>query len=211
MKNFRVRLIRTTRKEEIDPHLQRFFAMHQARWLAEGRLGSFYGSKKRNFYRDLSIGFLERGWLRFYHLEVDRVLRASQFGFTFRGVLHSLQDAFDHEFQPVGVGGLGVVLRAMAIKESISEGLKAYDFLGGVEEFKTRWNTRSHYVQQVTIGAPGLKGAVAFSVPVDVLKAKDWGREQMPKWLLNARRHVTVWRRSRHPAEAAVSTAEDRG
>jgi CelD/BcsL family acetyltransferase involved in cellulose biosynthesis len=210
VKNFQVRLLRTTREEEIEPHLERFFAMHQARWSTDGRSGSFYNPRKRAFYRDVSVGFLQHGWLRFYHLEVDGVIRASQFGFTSGGVLHSLQDAFDHEFHPRGVGGVGVVLRAMAIKEAIVEGLNGYDFLGGVEEFKTRWNTVTHYVQRVRIGAPGLKGAVAFSLPVGVLKTKDWARERVPHWLLNARRKVSAWSRSRHSEDIAAGARERR-
>jgi len=209
-KNFQVNLLRTTREEEIEPHLERFFAMHQARWLAEGSSGSFYSSRKRNFYRDVLVGFLQRGWLRFYHLEVDGVIRASQFGFAFGGVLHSLQDAFDHEFHPRGIGGLGVVLRGMAIKESIAEGLNGYDFLGGVEEFKTRWNTTTHYVQRVRVGALGLKGAAAFWLTADVLKAKYWAREHVPHWLLNARRKVKTWSRSQHAPIVALGAGEKR-
>ena len=210
VKNFHVNLHRTTREEEIEPHLDRFFAMHQARWLAKGSPGSFYSARKRTFYRDISVGLLRRGWLRFYHLKVDGVIRASQFGFTFGGVLHSLQDAFDNEFHPSGVGAFGVVLRAMAIKESIAEGLKGYDFLGGMEEFKTRWNTITHYVQRVQMGAPGLEGAAAFSLSVGVLKTKDWARERAPDWLQNARRQVRTWSRSRHAPDVALGAGKKR-
>jgi len=210
VKNFRVTLLRTTREEEIKPHLERFFAMHQARWLAKGSPGSFYSPRKCAFYRDVSVGLLRRGWLRFYHLEVDGVIRASQFGFAFGGVLHSLQDAFDHEFHPNTVGALGVILRAMVIKESIVEGLEGYDFLAGMEEFKTRWKTIAHYVQRVRIGAPNLKGAAAFSLSVGVLKAKDWARERVPNWLMNTRKQVRTWSRSRHAPDVALGAGEKR-
>lgn len=209
-KNFQVNLLRTTREEEIEPHLERFFVMHQARWFAEGSPGSFYSSRKCAFYRDVLVGLLQRGWLRFYHLEVDGIIRASQFGFIFGSVLHSLQDAFDHEFHPSGVGGLGVVLRRIAIKESIAEGLNGYDFLGGVEEFKTRWNTITHFVQRVRIGAPGLKGAAAFSLSADVSKAKCWARDNVPHWLLNARRQVKTWSRPRNAPAVALGAGEKR-
>jgi CelD/BcsL family acetyltransferase involved in cellulose biosynthesis len=209
-KNFHVNLLRTTREDEIEPHLERFFTMHQARWFAEGSPGSFYNSRKCSFYRDVLVGLLQSGCLRFYHLEVDGVIRASQFGFAFGGVLHSLQDAFDHEFHPSGVGGYGVVLRAMVIKDSIREGLNGYDFLGGVEEFKTRWNTITHYVQRVRIGAPGLKGAAAFSLSAEPLKAKYWAREHVPHWLLNARRQVRTWSRSQHAPTVALGAGEKR-
>jgi CelD/BcsL family acetyltransferase involved in cellulose biosynthesis len=202
-KNFRVNLLQTTREEEVDPHLERFFVMHQARWLAQGNPGSFYTSQKRSFYRDILVGLLQHQWLRFYHLEVDGVIRASQFGFAFNGVLHSLQDAFDHEFHPRGVGGLGVVLRAMAIKESILEGLSGYDFLGGKEEFKTRWNTVTHYVQRIRIGSPTLEGALAFWCPVGALRTKNWARERAPQWLLKARRQW--YGQSRFPYSSNVA------
>jgi len=210
VKNFRVNLLRTTREEEIKLHLERFFAMHQARWLAKGSPGSFYSTRKCAFYQDVSLGFLQRGWLRFYHLEVDGVIRASQFGFAFGGVLHSLQDAFDHEFHLHNVGALGVVLRAMVIKECIVEGLDGYDFLAGTEEFKIRWKTIARHVQRVRIGAPGLKGATAFSLSVGVLKAKDWARERAPNWLMNTRRQVRTWNRSRNAPVVAPGAGEKR-
>jgi CelD/BcsL family acetyltransferase involved in cellulose biosynthesis len=210
VRNYHVNLLRTTREEEIEPHLERFFAMHQARWLAKGSPGSFYSPRKRAFYRDVSVGLLRLGWLRFYHLEVDGVIRASQFGFAFGGVLHSLQDAFDHEFHPNTIGALGVVLRAMVIKESIAEGLNGYDFLGGMEEFKTRWKTITHYVQRVRIGAPGLEGAAAFSLSVGALKTKNWARERVPHWLLNARRHLWDRSQSRQAPDVALGAQEKR-
>ncbi len=192
-KNFDVRLIVTTKEEEIEPHLHCLFAMHQARWRAEGNIGSFYDPRKCAFYREVSTAFLRKGWLRFYHLEVDGVIRASQFGFAFRGVMHSLQEAFDHEFSPRGISGLGIVLRAMVIRESIAEGLRAYDFLGGTEEYKLRWGTTPQYTQRVRIGAPGFKGALAFSARTALLKMKDWGRQRSPQWLLDAHRNFASW------------------
>ena len=140
VKNFTVRMFRTEREDEVTPHLERFFAMHQDRWTAEGHPGSFYSDAKRAFYVEVSREFLRRGWLRFYHLEVDGTIRASQFGFAFNGILHSLQEAFDRDFHPPGVGGVGVVLRGMAIKACIDEGIQVR-FPGRVKDFK-RWGPK---------------------------------------------------------------------
>ena len=192
-KNFQVRLIRTTHVGEIPDHLEIFFAMHQRRWTADGKPGSFYSPRKRAFYQEVAEDFLKRGWLRFYHLEVDGLIRASQFGFIFGGVLHSLQEAFDHTYNPPGVGGVGVVLRGMAIRECISEGIHNYDFLGGIEEYKARWNTSTHYVQHVRIGAPGFCGAVAYASTAGALTVRNRIRERAPGWLLRMRRHIRSW------------------
>ena len=207
-KSFRVNLLRTAREDEIDAHLERFFAMHQGRWEAEGHPGSFYHPRKRAFYKEVAAGFLRRGWLRFYHLEVDGVIRAAQFGFAFRGVLHSLQEAFDYDFRPRGIGGVGVVLRGMAIRESIAEGLKAYDFLGGDEEFKTRWGTTTHYVVRARIGAPGFSGAVAYTASAKLRDARLWVREHLPgRWVEMRDR----WRVRRQAREArAIGAGSER-
>ncbi len=207
VKNFAVRLVRTAREEELDAHLERFFEMHQGRWEAEGHPGSFYHPRKREFYREVSAGFLRRGWLRFYHLEVDGVVRAAQYGFAHGGVLHSLQEAFDTGFRPRGVGGIGVVLRGMAIRECIAEGLRAYDFLGGGEEFKTRWGTSPHYVERVRIGSPGPAGGLAYVLTAEVRDAKIWIREHLPEWAVEARDR---WR-TRRQARAARGLADETG
>jgi CelD/BcsL family acetyltransferase involved in cellulose biosynthesis len=186
VKNHNARLLRTSAEEDLDAHLDRFFAMHQERWVTRGDTGSFHDPRKLAFYREIAAAFLRRGWLRFYHLEVDKVIRASQFGFAYRGTLYSLQEAIDHSFHPPGVDGFGVVLRGMAIRESITEGLGAYDFLGGVEEFKTRWGTIPHYIHRVEIGI-GLAGSLTLAGLVGWRLVKNWGRTHAPDWLRKAR------------------------
>jgi len=211
VKNFQVRLLRTREESEIAPHLSRFFEMHQARWIAGGHPGSFYTEAKRAFYGEVSREFLRCGWLRFYHLEIDGVVRASQFGFAFNGILHSLQEAFDSDFHPSGVGGVGVVLRGMALSESISEGIHGYDFLGGVADYKSRWGTRVHFIQRTRIGAPGLTGALAFAATAGVRLLKDWGRERSPAWVYRGRERFRSWRRGRHARQVAAGAGEREG
>lgn len=207
-KNFAVRLVRTTHEHELGAHLERLFSMHQARWWAEGIAGCFYNPRKRAFYRDISAAFLRRGWLRFYHLEIDGIIRASQYGFAFGGIMHSLQESFDHEFCQRGVGGLGVVLRAMVLKEAISEGLKGYDFLGGTEDYKTRWNTLPHYTRRVRIGASGMKGAMAFCATAGVRKMKTWGKQRLPLWLSDSRNRLAVWAEYRRARKIAGNSKD---
>jgi CelD/BcsL family acetyltransferase involved in cellulose biosynthesis len=204
-KNYAVRMLRTSRDEDLGGHLDRFFTMHQERWVAREHPGLFHDPRMRGFYRDVAAAFLRRGWLRFYHLEVDGVIRASQFGFAYGGVLHCLQEAFEHSFHPPGVGGLGVILRGLVIRESITEGLKAYDFLGGVQEFKTRWETTTHYVQRVRIGAAGFAGILAFALTAGWDMTKDWGRTHVPGWVLRARH---FWRSRCRPSQVRRAPTE---
>ncbi len=207
-KGFSVRLLRTGREEELEGHLNRFFEMHQGRWEAERHPGSFYHPRKRAFYLEMGKGFLRRGWLRFYHLEVDGVIRAAQFGFVFGGIMHSLQEAFDSRFRPQGVGGVGVVLRGMAIRESIAEGLRAYDFLGGAEDYKTRWGTTRHYVERARIGAPGPAGGFAYLCTAKARDARLWVREHLPARLVEARDRWRIRRQARRARALAAGSEE---
>ena len=185
IKNHAVRLLWTSRDEDITAHLDRFFAMHQARWAARGHVGCFHDPRMRTFYRNVAAAFLSRGWLRFCHLEVDGLIQASQFSFAHQGIVYSLQESFDPSFRIPGVGGLGVILRGMAIRDCIAEGLKAYDFLGGVAPFKTRWGTTTHYVQRVRIAARSFVGSLCFAMNPGLGMVKDWVRAHLPAGFRN--------------------------
>jgi CelD/BcsL family acetyltransferase involved in cellulose biosynthesis len=85
----------------------------------------------------------------------------------------------------------------MAIRESIAEGLGSYDFLGGDEEFKTRWGTDTHHVVRARIGAPGPEGGLAYVCTAEVRDAKLWVREHLPEWAVEARDRLRVRRQAR--------------
>jgi CelD/BcsL family acetyltransferase involved in cellulose biosynthesis len=161
------RIFLTEEPRQLEPHLARLWEMHQIHWNAAGYTGSFADPRMRAFYLDVSRRLLANGNLRFWQLEIDGVIRASQFGFIHHGVLHALQDAYDTSFKAPGVDGLGVVLRAEAVRHSIEvEHLRGYDFLGGVEDFKTRWGTSTHYTRTVHITARGARGRLAWLATV---------------------------------------------
>ena len=195
-----VRFFRTEAEDELEGHLEKLFRMHQARWTVEGYSGSFADPRMRRFYREVSPRLLAAGRLRFWHLEADGAIRASQFGFVYDGVLHSLQEGYDTEFRPPGVGGLGVVLRGHVIRSAIEEGLRAYDFLGGAEDFKTRWGTSAHHVRVVRAAARGPRGLAAWLAVVGAEDARALVRERAPRPLLAAVRAVRNRGRGAGPA-----------
>jgi CelD/BcsL family acetyltransferase involved in cellulose biosynthesis len=169
-----VRFIRTSSEEELRPHLKTLFRMHQEHWITRGYPGSFADARMRRFYLEVARRLLASGRLQFWHLEVDGVIRASQFGFTYNHILHSLQEAFDGSLRLPGVGGLGVVLRAHVIRCAIEERLRGYDFLGGDEDFKRRWGTSVRSVRHVHAVAPGVRGRLAWLAAVRLRDARSW-------------------------------------
>jgi CelD/BcsL family acetyltransferase involved in cellulose biosynthesis len=195
-----VRYLLTASEADLRPHLEALFRMHQAHWTALGLPGSFGDPRMRRFYLDVSRRLLESGRLRFWQLEVDGVIRASQFGFAYDGVLHSLQESYDTGFRAPGIGGLGVVLRAHAIQAAIEEGLRSYDFLGGTEEFKRRWGTSIHHVRHVRLAAPGPRGRLAWMATVGPHDARSRLRSRAPDGLVKALRALRARRHGRRPA-----------
>ena len=96
----------------------------------------------------------------------------------------------------------------MAIRESIAEGLESYDFLGGVEEYKTRWGTTSHFVRHARIGAPGPAGGLAYLCTAKLRDAKLWVREHLPERLVEARDRWRIRRQARKARELAAGSEE---
>jgi CelD/BcsL family acetyltransferase involved in cellulose biosynthesis len=195
-----VRYLMTASEADLPPHLEALFRMHQAHWTSLGLPGSFRDHRMRRFYLDVARRLLRSGWLRFWQLEVDGVIRASQFGFVYNGVLHSLQEGYDTDFRAPGIGGLGVVLRAHAIRSAIEEGLAGYDFLGGAEEFKRRWGTSTFHVRLVHLAAPGARGALAWMATVGALDARSRLRSQAPERLVRVFRAARARRYGHRPA-----------
>jgi CelD/BcsL family acetyltransferase involved in cellulose biosynthesis len=194
-----VRYLMTDTEADLEPHLEALFRMHQRRWTAQGLPGSFGDPRVRRFYLDVSRRLLRSGRLRFWQLEVDGVIRASQYGFAYDGVVHSLQEGYDTDFRPPGIDGLGVVLRAHAIGAAIQEGLRAYDFLGGVEEFKQRWGTSTHQVRTVRLAAPGPRGLLGWTATVGARDLRSGLRRRAPERLVRVVRAARARRYGHRP------------
>jgi CelD/BcsL family acetyltransferase involved in cellulose biosynthesis len=136
-RTFAVRCYQTEHAADLPEHLERLFQMHNVQWRAKGHTGVFADPRMRAFYLDVSARLLRSGQLRFWQLEVDGVVRASQFGFEYDGVLHSLQEAYDTTFRAPGIGGLGVVLRGSVLQCAIGGGperLRLPRRRGGVQD-----------------------------------------------------------------------------
>jgi peptidoglycan/xylan/chitin deacetylase (PgdA/CDA1 family)/CelD/BcsL family acetyltransferase involved in cellulose biosynthesis len=121
---------------QLERILPALFDLHTRRWAEEGKPGVFYWDRKRNFYLGLSRLLLERHWLRLSWLEWNGQVLACQYGFAYGGAYSQLQEGYEpaSEHWNPGIG-----LRAWSIREFLKEGLREYDFLGGVGRHKTTW------------------------------------------------------------------------
>jgi CelD/BcsL family acetyltransferase involved in cellulose biosynthesis len=193
-----VRFLRTESEAELPAHLDTLFRLHQRRWTEADRVGAFADARMRRFYDDVSRRLLRSGSLRFWHLEADGAIRASQYGFAYDGVLHSLQEAYDMDFSAPGVGGLGVVLRGHVLRSAIEEGLRSYDFLGGAQDHKLRWGASIHRIRHLTVARAGVAARAGWLQTAGAAAIRDSIKTALPEPVLERLRATrAAYRRRR--------------
>lgn len=198
LRSCETRFVRTKSEAQLEVHLDSLFRLHQGRWVGAGHRGVFGDPRMRSFYLESGRRLLRSHRLRFWQLEADGAIRASQFGFAYDGVLYSLQEAYDSEFSVPGVSGLGVVLRGHALRSTIEEGLRRYDFLGGDQEHKLRWGASIHYARHVQVTRPGIAGRAAWLATAGSRSARASLKAALPEPVLDALRSTRgAYRRAR--------------
>jgi CelD/BcsL family acetyltransferase involved in cellulose biosynthesis len=197
LRDCEVRFFTTASEDELPAHLDVLFRLHQTRWIDAGLPGAFADPRIRSFYLDVSRRLLREGRLRFWHLEADGAIRASQYAFAYDGALHSLQEAFDAEFAPRGVGGLGVILRGQVLRSAIEEGIRSYDFLGGTEDHKLRWGASVDEIRRVRFARSGTSARLAWLATVGVGSAREAVKGALPEPVLDGYRGARAGYRRR--------------
>lgn len=160
------------RPDELPAALAALYELHQARWTAEGRAGSFADPRRRAFYADWTAAALQAGRLRLALLERDGRALAAQIGIATRATelrpatYTQIQEGYDpreSEWRPA------TALRAWAVRALCEEGVRELDFqegdaphkrdFGGVEVpcetlvvALPRWRARAEFALRARLG-----------------------------------------------------------
>jgi CelD/BcsL family acetyltransferase involved in cellulose biosynthesis len=121
---------------------------HQTRWHRLGQPGIFMDERIHAFFRELTIRFYDKGWLRMKIASVQGQCVAVDLLFQYRGMMYLIQRGYDDTSQYASYSP-GKVLLYMTIKEAIEEGFSVFDFLRGLESYKLR--TATHKAQNKCI------------------------------------------------------------
>lgn len=183
----RVTISRCTREDEISPYLGALFTLHQGKWQSSGQAGSFANEDRRRFYRDLSAALLARGWLELWALKLEEHFCAVQFGFRYGDRAYQLQEGYDHARRSDRVG---LVLRSEVLRQFITENIKIYDFLGGTDQYKSRWGAKPGHYRTLRFALPFTAGASILWVSRKAAGGKSWLREHMPPTAWNKLKHI---------------------
>ncbi len=100
---------------------------------SRGEKSSFMTASMESFFRSLAGAMAETGILRVGVLKLDSRPVAVVMGFDYRDAVYLYNSAYDPDYRHLSVGLLSKVL---CIKDSIQQGRKKWDFLGGRESYK---------------------------------------------------------------------------
>ena len=161
------------------------FDLHTRRWAQESKPGVFRWDLKRDFYYALTARLVERGWLRFSWVEWSGRVLACQYGFAYNGTYYQLQEGYEpcSEHWNMGVG-----LRAWSIREYLKEGLREYDFMGGMGRHKSDWGAQTKSSKQITLAAATYRNRLFCEGPEWEARTKDTLKATLvPEKLLTVR------------------------
>jgi CelD/BcsL family acetyltransferase involved in cellulose biosynthesis len=128
-----VRYRLATDPERLDEDLKTLFDLRKA---SLGRTD--FSDPDQPFHRDFAARALQRGWLRFWLMEVDGRAVAAWYGFRFEDVECYYQAGRDPNWNAYSVG---FVLLAHSMREAFNDGVREYRLLRGGEPYKDRFAT----------------------------------------------------------------------
>ena len=122
--------------ETLDRDLDALFAVEASGWKAREGTAILAEPGAEPLYRSFAHAMAERELLRVYLLEVGGTVVAGDLGCAIGHTGFLVKTGFDESWSRLSPG---LVLRAEVLRASIEEGLRAYDFLGPDDDYKTRW------------------------------------------------------------------------
>jgi CelD/BcsL family acetyltransferase involved in cellulose biosynthesis len=109
----------------------------------------FMNAGMERYFRALAASLAACNQLRLFLLELDGATAAAAFCFQHGQTLYLYNNAYDDRFRSLSVGLLS---KALSIRESIAAGLRVYDFLRGAEGYKQHLGGRPVALHHCRIG-----------------------------------------------------------
>jgi peptidoglycan/xylan/chitin deacetylase (PgdA/CDA1 family)/CelD/BcsL family acetyltransferase involved in cellulose biosynthesis len=170
---------------QLERLLPTLFDLHTRRWAEEGKPGVFGGDKKRDFYFRISRLLLARKRLRLSWVEWNGRILACQYGFVYGDVYNQLQEGYEPASEH---WNLGIGLRAWSIRELLKEGVREYDFLGGVGRHKTCWGATVKHSKRIQVAARSYRNLLFRRGPEWEAAGREWIVKAVPEKVLAMRK-----------------------
>ena len=116
--------------QEVEDYLDIFLQLFS---LSQNEKARFMSPNMESFFRSLAKAMADIGLLRMGILQLDNVPAAMTMGFDYDDSHYLYNSAYDPQFNCLSVG---VLCKALCLKESIERGRKKWNFLKGGEPYK---------------------------------------------------------------------------
>jgi CelD/BcsL family acetyltransferase involved in cellulose biosynthesis len=127
-----------TGETEVASALPTLWQLHRARWAVEGGTKALTDPAVEQFHAESARALARRGWVRLYLLHAEGAPRAALYGFERGGRFLYYQMGSDPDWRKRSVG---TVLLCAALEDAFERGLSEFDFLRGVERYKTLYTS----------------------------------------------------------------------
>lgn len=185
-RDFKVDFYRVERLEELNSKMELLEMLHLDRWA--NQLSGFQSKDYNKFHKIVSRRFLENGWLRLYFLTIDDKEVGALYCYSFANTMSFYQSGRLKEWDQNNVG---TVTLTRSVQEAIKEGLKEFDFLCGIEEYKYRWADHQRQNILIRIWTISYKNHCFllqdWAVKIAKMTAKKLFPSQLVKWIKDRR------------------------
>lgn len=149
-----------TQPAEVEAAFERYYKLHETRWLAHGGSDATGHARLHEFQRAAVRGLAEAGLVRFEELWSGGACRASNYGLDDGRNFYFYSAGYDLTWRNLSPG---LVLTGLSIESAIQRGLKRFDFLRGDEAYKFDWATSTRETVVVKLARPNLAAAFLWT------------------------------------------------
>jgi len=117
---------------------------------------AFLTPEREQFFLSVAEEFSRRAWLELFVLSFDQKEVAYLLSFLYNETLYLYNAAYDPDYSSLSPG---IVAITYCLEDSISRGIKRFDFLRGDETYKYRFGAHDNHLYRLTVNLLGEKKA----------------------------------------------------
>ncbi|WNG42918.1 GNAT family N-acetyltransferase [Archangium minus] len=179
-------------REELARALPEFFRLHALRW---GGRSALEAPSIQSFHQTVVPLLSEAGKARIYLLSVEGRAVASVYALLHGRTFSYYNAGYDPEWKARSVG---LVLVGETFRDALAEGFSEYNFLRGVEAYKSDWTRGLRTTVRLRITRPASLGAWVVRAQALERTGRQVLRDALPEELLT---HVRRWRAMGRPEQ----------
>ena len=141
--------------EDLDRMLDEHFRFHQMRRNSLDTVSVMERKETCDFFRAVARQFLEKGWLRFHWMSVNRDFASAHFGFFYQKHFFYYLPSFNESFKRFSVGR---ILLLKFLEESFRARVERFDFMAGEEVYKKNFNPAVEKLYFLNVSANCFRG-----------------------------------------------------